>query len=85
MLSGIPIQLALDVAVVTAQNFVQTPKDSTAVPSTNYPEAFITYKQTSICETTPGVRAWSGYVNLPSTLLADVPATYNASIFFWYF
>jgi hypothetical protein len=31
------------------------------------------------------VKAYSGYVNLPSHLLADVPASYNASLFFWYF
>ncbi|KAK3339794.1 Alpha/Beta hydrolase protein [Lasiosphaeria hispida] len=80
----IPIQLAL-VATTAAQNFVQTPKDTESVPSKNYPGASISYKQTEICETTPGVKAYSGYVNLPSTLLADVPATYNASIFFWYF
>lgn len=45
----------------------------------------LTPPQTTVCETTPGVKSFSGYVHLPSTLLADVPATYNASIFFWYF
>ncbi|KAK3395297.1 Alpha/Beta hydrolase protein, partial [Podospora didyma] len=37
--------------------------------------------QTSICETTPGVKGFSGYVNLPAT----AGYTYNSSIFFWYF
>ncbi|KAK0614703.1 Alpha/Beta hydrolase protein [Immersiella caudata] len=68
-------------------NFVATPnpKDKTVFDSKNYPGASISYKQTHICETTPGVKAYSGYVNLPSQLLADVPASYNASLFFWYF
>ncbi|KAI9727225.1 MAG: hypothetical protein M1834_008485 [Cirrosporium novae-zelandiae] len=43
---------------------------------------------THICETTPNVRAYSGYVHLPSTLLEDAesPASpYNISTFFWFF
>jgi len=41
-----------------------------------------------ICETTPGVNSFSGYVHLPSTLLAetqDPSDPYNISTFFWYF
>ena len=38
--------------------------------------------QTHICETTPGVKAYSGYVNVPATLL---DTDYNVSTFFWYF
>ncbi|KAK4184923.1 putative carboxypeptidase [Podospora australis] len=76
------IQAAL---AVTAQNFVPLPEGTTTFLSKKYPGASISYKQTSICETTPGVKAYSGYVHLPSTLLADVPAAYNVSLFFWYF
>ncbi|KAK3331190.1 Alpha/Beta hydrolase protein [Apodospora peruviana] len=69
-----------------AQNTVPAPKDTQRVESKNYPGASISYKQTSLCETTSGVKSYSGYVNLPSSLLADVPATtYNVSLFFWYF
>ncbi|THW91666.1 putative DNA polymerase zeta catalytic subunit [Aureobasidium pullulans] len=42
----------------------------------------------SICETTPGVNSFSGYVHLPSSLLADsqnASDPYNISTFFWYF
>lgn len=41
---------------------------------------------TFICETTPGVRGFSGYVQLPNSLLdnAGGNATYTASMFFWY-
>ncbi|KAF2798040.1 alpha/beta-hydrolase [Melanomma pulvis-pyrius CBS 109.77] len=49
--------------------------------------ASISYKQTSICETTPGVKAFSGYIHIPSSLLEGHggSSTYNASMFFWYF
>lgn len=32
----------------------------------------LTMKQVHICETTPGVRSWSGYVNLPPGILSDL-------------
>ena len=42
--------------------------------------------KTFICETTPDVRAFAGYINLPSTLLAPLEiAPNNISTFFWYF
>ncbi|KAF2649970.1 putative carboxypeptidase S1 [Lophiostoma macrostomum CBS 122681] len=49
--------------------------------------AKISYKETHICETTPGVRAFSGYIHLPSSALEGYEGaqTYNASMFFWYF
>jgi hypothetical protein len=54
--------------------------------SSTAPGATISYKQTSICETTPGVKAFSGYINLPNNLLEGYGGSslYNASIFFWY-
>jgi hypothetical protein len=42
----------------------------------------LTASQTYICETTPGVNSYSGYVNLPSTLTGE---TFNISTFYWYF
>lgn len=36
--------------------------------------------KTDICDTTPGVKSYSGFVTLPSE-----DGTYNASLFFWYF
>lgn len=44
--------------------------------------------QSCICETTPGVNSFSGYVHLPSSLLTetqDPSDLYNISTFFWYF
>ena len=44
------------------------------------------FNQTSICETTPGVHSYAGYVNLPDTLLSSIQATpTNISTFFWFF
>ncbi|KAK4501839.1 hypothetical protein PRZ48_007648 [Zasmidium cellare] len=47
----------------------------------------ISYKQTSICETTPGVRSYAGYVHLPPGALADSGenTTYEINTFFWFF
>ncbi|KAK4223675.1 Alpha/Beta hydrolase protein [Podospora fimiseda] len=80
-----PILLLQAAVAVAAQNFIPIPEGNTVVSSEKYPGASISYKQTQICETTPGVKAYSGYVHLPSTLLADVPASFNISLFFWYF
>lgn len=44
--------------------------------------------QTSVCETTEGVNAYSGYVTLPKQLLPDATGWEDgqaAHIFFWYF
>ncbi|THZ81664.1 alpha/beta-hydrolase [Aureobasidium pullulans] len=57
-------------------------------PSSPYCGLNVTYKQNSICETTPGVNSFSGYVHLPSSLLADsqnASDPYDISTFFWYF
>jgi hypothetical protein len=35
-----------------------------------------------ICETTPGVKAYSGYINLPSTLTNE---NFTISTFYWFF
>lgn len=48
------------------------------------PAVKISYKQSQVCETTPGVKSYSGYVHLPASALNGV-AGYNISTFFWYF
>ncbi|KAI9781133.1 MAG: hypothetical protein M1835_004356 [Candelina submexicana] len=47
----------------------------------------ISYKEPGICETTPGVKSYSGYVHIPPGSLADVDESQNYSIntFFWFF
>ncbi|KAI0192839.1 alpha/beta-hydrolase [Astrocystis sublimbata] len=72
----------------SATSFLPAPSGLTSVLSERWPGASISYKQTSICETTPGVKAWSGYVSLPARLLDQlegVENAYDANLFFWYF
>lgn len=47
----------------------------------------ISYKETYICETTPGVRSFAGYVHLPPGSLSDLgeEQDYPINTFFWFF
>ncbi|KAK3060745.1 hypothetical protein LTS18_007783 [Coniosporium uncinatum] len=47
----------------------------------------ISYKEPGLCETTPNVRSYSGYVHLPPGALADlnVNQSYPINTFFWFF
>ncbi|KAK6844736.1 serine carboxypeptidase [Apiospora arundinis] len=48
----------------------------------------ISYKEPGICETTPGVKSYSGYVHLPPGLLDDGSGevqNYPINTFFWFF
>ncbi|KAK7418753.1 hypothetical protein QQX98_003771 [Neonectria punicea] len=82
MFSILASALLLFPALASARNgtFVPLPKDVTNIQSRNYPDISISYKETTICETTPGVKGYSGFVTLPS-----IDKTNDASIFFWYF
>ncbi|KAF3760885.1 putative carboxypeptidase S1 [Cryphonectria parasitica EP155] len=66
-------------SLCTAQTFIPEPHDVVFKESSVLIGASLSYKETDICDTTPGVKSYSGYVTLP------VGDTYNASIFFWYF
>ncbi|TPX14617.1 uncharacterized protein E0L32_005309 [Thyridium curvatum] len=89
--SVIPIllgALGLFKASLAQSTFPPEPEGLTEILSQRWPGASITYKQTSICETTTGVKAWSGYVHLPPSVLNKVPdmsVTYDVNLFFWYF
>jgi carboxypeptidase C (cathepsin A) len=43
----------------------------------------LTFRKTTICETTPGVKSYSGYVNLPAN--AAEGRNYPTHTFFWFF
>lgn len=49
------------------------------------PGVSISYKETGICETTPGVRDYAGYVHLPAGISDDrgEPTDYPINTFFW--
>ncbi|KAJ6569504.1 Alpha/Beta hydrolase protein [Mycena capillaripes] len=55
----------------------------TTIPSNLFPGVSISYKETQICETTQGVKAFSGYVNLPPKLIQG--QDYPIHSFFWFF
>ncbi|KAJ5381249.1 Carboxypeptidase S1 [Penicillium cataractarum] len=70
-----------------AQYFPPTPEGLTVVDSKHEKGVKISYKQPGICETTPGVRSYSGYVHLPPGTLDDVGVSqkYPINTFFWFF
>ncbi|KXX77997.1 Carboxypeptidase S1 A [Madurella mycetomatis] len=47
------------------------------------PHVSLSFKETHICETTPGVKSYSGYVNLPADEAEGRP--YDIHTFFWFF
>jgi carboxypeptidase C (cathepsin A) len=73
---------SLALPVVTAA-FPPTPEGVTVVESTKFPGVSISFKETSICETTEGVKGYSGYVNLPPSPAEN--RNYEAHMFFWFF
>ncbi|KNG45415.1 carboxypeptidase s1 [Stemphylium lycopersici] len=73
--------------VVNAQ-FPPTPEGVTVVESQLEEGVRISYKETELCETTEGVRSFSGYVHLPAGALADLgiqDQTYEINTHFWFF
>ncbi|KAF6527310.1 hypothetical protein HZS61_010354 [Fusarium oxysporum f. sp. conglutinans] len=75
-------------SLVAAQEWVAAPKGLEVVSSKLFNGAEISYKKTSVCETTEGVNAYSGYVSLPKSLLPDFQhwdEKQKAHFFFWYF
>ncbi|KAJ7265059.1 Alpha/Beta hydrolase protein [Mycena rebaudengoi] len=71
------------VSGVSATVIPPAPDGLTTIQSVSYPGVSISYKKTQICETTPGVRSFSGYVNLPPNLIQG--QNYPIHSFFWFF
>ncbi|KAI4662126.1 uncharacterized protein J4E88_010916 [Alternaria novae-zelandiae] len=73
--------------VINAQ-FPPTPEGVTVLESQLDEGVTISYKETDLCETTEGVRSFSGYVHLPAGALADLGVenqTYEINTYFWFF
>ncbi|KAJ5134652.1 hypothetical protein N7448_000328 [Penicillium atrosanguineum] len=80
--------LALSLAsVAAAEYFPPAPEGLKIVNSKHEEGVKISYKEPGICETTPGVRSYSGYVHLPPGTLEDVniEQKYPINTFFWFF
>ncbi|KAF1988772.1 carboxypeptidase S1-like protein B [Aulographum hederae CBS 113979] len=67
--------------------FPKTPEDVTVLQSQLDDGVYISYKEPGLCETTPGVKSYSGYVHLPPGTLAglDEEQDYPINTFFWFF
>ncbi|KAI2463189.1 serine carboxypeptidase [Annulohypoxylon bovei var. microspora] len=72
---------------LTRAQFPPTPEGVTVLESKFSNGVTISYKEPGICETTPGVKSYAGYVNLPPGSLADLgeDQDYPINTFFWFF
>ncbi|KAH7350655.1 carboxypeptidase C [Rhexocercosporidium sp. MPI-PUGE-AT-0058] len=80
--------VALLVAPVVLANFPPPIKGVTTLKSKYHEGVTISYKKPGLCETTPGVKSYSGYVHLPPGLLSDINGEaqdYPINTFFWFF
>ena len=84
MVSFRSLFVILEFTAISYAQYPPKPTGLTSLKSKLQPGVSISYKQSHICETTPGVKPYSGYVHLPTSVLTDV-GDYNISTFFWYF
>ncbi|KAL5114536.1 hypothetical protein ACEQ8H_007569 [Pleosporales sp. CAS-2024a] len=71
-----------------AAQFPPKPEGVTILESKLEEGVRLSYKENDLCETTHGVRSYSGYVHLPAGALADLGVqnqTYEINTFFWFF
>ena len=59
----------------------------TTIKSKNHPGVSISYKEPGICETSPGVKSYSGYVHLEPHTINETGESqfYHLNTFFWFF
>ncbi|KAL2854636.1 Alpha/Beta hydrolase protein [Aspergillus pseudodeflectus] len=74
-------------SLAAGQYFPPSPEDVRVIHSKHQEGVTISYKEPGICETTPGVRSYSGYVHLPPGTLNDLglDQEYPINTFFWFF
>ncbi|OCL10097.1 alpha/beta-hydrolase [Glonium stellatum] len=67
--------------------FPPPPENVTTLHSKFNDGVYISYKEPGICETTPGVKSYAGYVHLPEGSLGDLNEVqdYPINTFFWFF
>ncbi|KAK5169543.1 uncharacterized protein LTR77_005519 [Saxophila tyrrhenica] len=80
----------LSIACLAFQGLAQfppTPEGITTLQSRFHPGITISYKQPGICETTPGVKSYAGYVHLPPNSINETHEDqhYPINTFFWFF
>ncbi|PCH02608.1 Peptidase S10, serine carboxypeptidase [Penicillium occitanis (nom. inval.)] len=75
-------------ATVSAQYFPPPREGLTVIKSNVTDGVTISYKEPGICETTPNVKSFSGYVHLPPHTLdeeVNLDQNYSINTFFWFF
>ncbi|KAH8888454.1 serine carboxypeptidase [Thozetella sp. PMI_491] len=60
-------------------------KGVTTVKSKLNENVTISFKEPGICETTPGVKSYAGYVHLPPNFIDHASQDYPINTFFWFF
>ncbi|KAI5919445.1 carboxypeptidase C [Camillea tinctor] len=74
---------------LTYAQFPPKPEGLTVLKSKFHENVTISFKEPRICETTRGVKSYSGYVHLPPGFLDDGPGgeaqDYPINTFFWFF
>ncbi|PWY88196.1 lysosomal protective protein precursor [Aspergillus heteromorphus CBS 117.55] len=73
---------------LTVAQFPPEPEGVTVIKSKLHENVTISFKEPGICETTPGVRSYSGYVHLPPGFLDEGTGEvqdYPINTFFWFF
>ncbi|MCJ1310356.1 hypothetical protein MMC25_004020 [Agyrium rufum] len=73
--------------LASAQYFPPTPEGQTILKSKFHEGVTISYKEPGICETTPGVKSYAGYIHMPPHTAdgAGGYQDYDINMFFWYF
>lgn len=86
-ISRTAVLILSQLSAVTYAGFPAAPEGVTTLQSRFGDGVTISYKEPGICETTPGVRSYAGYVHLPPGSLADLgeEQTYPINTFFWFF
>ncbi|KAI0005255.1 carboxypeptidase C [Xylariaceae sp. FL0662B] len=79
--------LACSLAGLAWAQFPPEPEGITILQSKLHENITISYKEPGICETTPGVRSYAGYIRFPSGTLNDggISQDYPINTFFWFF
>ncbi|KAI5457496.1 Alpha/Beta hydrolase protein [Mariannaea sp. PMI_226] len=73
---------------LVAGQFPPKPQGVLTVKSRFHENVTISYKEPGLCETTPGVKSYAGYVHLPPGFLDDEDGSgedYPINTFFWFF
>ena len=81
------LALLLSIAPFTVGQFPPKPEGVKTLKSKFHEGITISYKEPGICETTTGVKSYSGYVHLPPDSLNEPHEKQNYPIntFFWFF